>query len=96
MKLFTKISLIAAAVSLGVGVLGICIGLAMGANIHDLENIGIYISPNSQIKIHRYTEDDMEDMIEEWYEHDDWDEFEDWEEFDDWEEFEHRHRGKHL
>ena len=45
MKLFTKISLIVAAVALGLGVLGVGIGLLMGADAGDLDEVGIYISP---------------------------------------------------
>lgn len=45
MKLFTKISLIVAAVAGGLGILAIIIGLVMGANVYDLNDMGIYISP---------------------------------------------------
>ena len=46
MKLFTKISLIVAAIAGGVGILAVVIGLAMGAKVEDLQQMGIYISPN--------------------------------------------------
>ena len=46
MKLFTKISLIIAAVAGGLGILAIILGLVMGANVYDLEDMGISISPN--------------------------------------------------
>lgn len=45
MKLFTKISLIVAAVAGGLGILAIIIGLAMGADVYDLNDMGIHISP---------------------------------------------------
>ena len=51
MKLFTKISLIVAAVTGGLGILAIIIGLAMGADIYDLNNMGIYISPHQQLAV---------------------------------------------
>ena len=34
------------AIAGGIGILAIVIGLAMGADMKDLENMGIYISPN--------------------------------------------------
>lgn len=46
MKLFTKISLIVAAVALGLGVLGVGIGLVMGADVSDLSQMGIHVSPH--------------------------------------------------
>ena len=46
MKLFTKISLIVAAVAGGLGILAIIISLVMGANVYDLNDMGIYISPH--------------------------------------------------
>lgn len=45
MKLFTKISLIVAAVAGGLGILAIIIGLVMGADVYDLNDMGIHISP---------------------------------------------------
>lgn len=51
MKLFTKISLILAAVAGGVGILAIIIGLVMGADVNDLNNMGIYISPHQQVAV---------------------------------------------
>lgn len=51
MKLFTKISLILAAVAGGVGILAIIIGLLMGADVNDLNNMGIYISPHQQVAV---------------------------------------------
>ena len=51
MKLFTKISLIIAAVSLGLGVLGVCLGMAMGADVRELSEMGIYISPYHQVRV---------------------------------------------
>jgi len=84
MKLFTKISFIVAVVALGLGILGVCAGMAMGADAGDLSEMGIYISPHHQVEIKKFTEDDMEDIIEEWYDYKDLDEFE------------HRHHGKYL
>ena len=51
MKLFTKISLILAAVAGGIGILAIIIGLVMGADVNDLNNMGIYISPHQQVAV---------------------------------------------
>lgn len=51
MKLFTKISLIAAAIALGLGCLGIVTGLAMGADAGDLSEMGIYITPHQQVQV---------------------------------------------
>ena len=51
MKLFTKICLIAAAVALGLGILGVCIGLVMGADVRDLNELGIYISPHQKVAV---------------------------------------------
>ena len=46
MKKFTKISLLMSAIAGGIGILAIVIGLAMGADMKDLEHMGIYISPD--------------------------------------------------
>lgn len=51
MKLFTKISLIVAAIALGLGILGVCVGMAMGADASELSEFGIYISPHQQVKV---------------------------------------------
>ena len=51
MKLFTKISLITAAIAGGLGILGIILGLIMGADTGDLSEIGIYISPHQQVRV---------------------------------------------
>lgn len=51
MKLFTKICLIVAAIALGVGLLGVGIGFAMGADWKDLEQVGVYISPNQTVAV---------------------------------------------
>lgn len=51
MKVFTKICLIVAAIAGGVGILGVVIGLAMGADISDLNSMGIYISPHQQVAV---------------------------------------------
>lgn len=51
MKLFTKISLIVAVIALGLGILGVCVGMAMGADAGDLSELGIYISPHQQVKV---------------------------------------------
>lgn len=51
MKLFTKISLIVAAVAAGIGILAVVIGLAMGADANDLSHMGIYISPHQQVAV---------------------------------------------
>lgn len=51
MKLFTKISLIVAAIALGIGVLGVFLGIAMGADAGDLSELGIYISPHQQLRV---------------------------------------------
>lgn len=48
MKLFTKISLISAAIAGGIGILAIVIGLALGADVTQLNDMGIYISPYQQ------------------------------------------------
>lgn len=51
MKLFTKISFIVAVVALGLGIIGVCAGMAMGADAGDLSEIGIYISPYHQVRV---------------------------------------------
>ena len=63
MKLFTKISLIVAAVAGGLGILGIVIGLAMGADIHDLSNMGIHLSPHQQVAVSSVITEDVEEKI---------------------------------
>lgn len=90
MKAFTKISLMIAAISLGLGVLGVCIGLAMGAGVEDLSEMGIYISPYQKREVNRFTEDDIEEIMENGYP------YKELEDFEDWKEFEFRHQGKHL
>ena len=67
MKLFTKICLIAAVIALGLGVVGVGIGLVMGADMRDLNELGIYISPHQQVRVstvERDIEDVWEDRIE--------------------------------
>ena len=54
MKLFTKISLIVAAVAGGLGILAIIIGLVMGADVYDLNDMGIHISPQ-QLELNKGT-----------------------------------------
>lgn len=51
MKLFTKISLIVAAIAGGLGILAIVIGLALGADVNELNNMGIYLSPHQQMAV---------------------------------------------
>lgn len=65
MKLFTKISFIVAGVALGLGVLGVCIGLAMGADAGDLSEMGIYISPHHQVAVSRVMMEAEEEIQEE-------------------------------
>ena len=71
MKVFTKISLIVAAVALGLGVLGVGIGLLMGANTGDLREMGIYISPHQVelsgviTEVGREIKDEIRDEIHE-------------------------------
>lgn len=55
MKLFTKISLIVAAIAGGLGILGVFIGLAMGADINDLNGMGIYVTPHQKVVINGVT-----------------------------------------
>ena len=59
MKIFTKICFCTAAVAAGLGIVGIIIGIAMGAKMEDLNEMGIYISPHQHIEvteIHHVTE----------------------------------------
>ena len=58
MKLFTKICLVFAAVAGGLGILGIVIGLAMGGDVTQLYEMGIYISPHQHhnVKLHNHTD----------------------------------------
>ena len=72
MKLFTKICLMIAAVALGLGVIGVGIGFAMGADMRDLNEMGIYISPHQQVRVTSVKknmddvwEESIEDVIEE-------------------------------
>ena len=51
MKIFTKISLVLTAVSGGVGILLMVIGLLLGADASDLSTMGIYLSPYQQTKV---------------------------------------------
>lgn len=51
MKLFTKICFIVAGIALGLGILGIAIGMGMGADAGDLSEMGIYISPYHQVRV---------------------------------------------
>ena len=62
MKLFTKISLIVAAIAGGVGILAVVIGLAMGAKVEDLQQMGIYISPN-QVELSGVIRNEIRDEI---------------------------------
>lgn len=64
MKIFTKISLISALIAAGLGILGIMIGLMMGAEVRDLNNMGIYLSPYQQIKITSVISEDAEETVE--------------------------------
>lgn len=61
MKLFTKICMIMAAVAGGLGILGIIIGLVLGADINELNNMGIYISPNQQMRVSGVIIEDVEE-----------------------------------
>lgn len=58
MKLFTKICLVFAAVAGGLGILGIVIGLAMGGDVTQLNEMGIHISPHQHynVKLHNHTD----------------------------------------
>ena len=110
MKLFTKISLIVAAIAGGVGIVAVVVGLAMGANVKDLENVGIYIGPNGirseignrhqefRYENRTWDDDDWDRFEEQWDEYEEqWDEYEEqWEDFEDWQERELRHHGKDL
>lgn len=49
MKLFTKISLVVAAIALGLGILFVVIGCALGADASDLSTMGIHLSPHQQM-----------------------------------------------
>ena len=60
MKSFTKISLMLAAITCGIGVLAVVIGLVMGARLKDLEQMGIYISPN-QVEVSRVIRNEIRD-----------------------------------
>ena len=68
MKLFTKISLIVAAVAAGIGILAVIIGLAMGASIYDLSNMGIYVSPHQHVKVSGVIKDVEKEIKEEVHE----------------------------
>ena len=63
MKLFTKISLIIAAVAGGIGVLAVVIGLAMGAELKDLEQMGIYIN-SDQVELSGVIRNELLDELE--------------------------------
>lgn len=67
MKLFTKISIIVALIALGLGVLGVCIGLAMGADAEDLSELGIYISPHQTVAVSEVISEVEEEIREETY-----------------------------
>lgn len=62
MKSFTKISFIVAGISMGLGVLGIGNGLAMGADLSDLSEMGIYISPYHQVAVSKVVTEVKEEM----------------------------------
>ena len=107
MKLFTKISLISAAIALGMGILGVTIGMAMGADVKDLESMGIHVTPGRSVYINGVLVEDLDDKFEfdERYDMDgDWERFEEswdemeekWDDFEDWQEREHRRHGKDL
>lgn len=51
MKLFTKILFVVASIFAVLGILGVSIGLTMGASLKDLNEMGIYLSPHQQIRI---------------------------------------------
>lgn len=63
MKLFTKISLLVAAIAGGVGILAVIIGLAMGASVYDLNNMGIYLGPNQQVMVSGVIVEEIEDYL---------------------------------
>ena len=63
MKKFTKISLIIAAVAGGIGVLAVAIGLAMGAQLKDLEQMGIYIN-SDQVELSGVIRNELLDELE--------------------------------
>ena len=68
MKRFYKISLITAAIFAAIGVVAVCIGLAMGGSLHDYNEIGIYYEDDG-LKIypqHREFEDIEEKWEEKW------------------------------
>lgn len=63
MKLFTKISLLVAAIAGGVGILAVIIGLAMGANVYDLNDMGIYLGPDQQVVVSGVIVEEIEDYL---------------------------------
>ena len=63
MKLFTKISLLLAAIAGGVGILAVIIGLAMGANVYDLNDMGIYLGPDQQVVVSGVIVEEIEDYL---------------------------------
>lgn len=69
MKLWTKIALIAVAVTAALGLVGVGTGLAMGANFRDLNEMGIYVTPH-QKEVVNDAEDYVENVLEEYIEKD--------------------------
>lgn len=65
MKLFTKISLILAAITGGLGILAVVIGLALGADVTQLNDMGIHISPHQQVEVSRVITEVTEEVVEE-------------------------------
>lgn len=68
MKLFTKISLIVAAIAAGLGILGVFVGLTMGANFNDLSEMGIYVTPHREVVVNGVIVNELEEDIEEYIE----------------------------
>lgn len=72
MKLFTKISLVVAAIALGLGILFVVMGYALGADASDLSTMGIHLSPHQQMAVSGVItnvldeglEDTLEDVVE--------------------------------
>lgn len=77
MKLFTKICLIAAVVAGGLGIIGIVIGMSMGARMEDLDNLGIdgisihtnprfsvQVEDNNDTAASHYNEHNIGDIVE--------------------------------
>lgn len=63
MKLWTKIVLIAAAVTAALGMVGIVVGFAMGADVSDLNKMGIYLTPHQQVQVKKVITDNTEESM---------------------------------